>query len=76
MVTHDDDSPYIYTVPVGGCDELTSVDESKYEEIHQCINFSRWVYIKKGTEQDIRKKENSLVHCSWCTYLILSTRKS
>ena len=34
-VTRDDDSPDIYTVPIEGCDELTSVDESKYEEVHQ-----------------------------------------
>ena len=34
-VTRDDDSPNIYTVPVGRCDLQTSVDESKYEEIHQ-----------------------------------------
>ena len=30
-VTHDDDSPNIYNVPVGRCDLQTSVDESKYE---------------------------------------------
>ena len=35
MLTHDDDSPNMYTVPVGRCDIQTSVDESKYEEIHQ-----------------------------------------
>ena len=34
-VTRDDDSPNIYTVPVGRCDIQTSVDEYKYEEIHQ-----------------------------------------
>ena len=31
----DDDSPNIYTIPVGCCDIQTSVDESKYDEIHQ-----------------------------------------
>ena len=30
-VTRDDDSPNIYTVPVGRCDIQTSVDEYKYE---------------------------------------------
>ena len=34
-VTCDDDSPNIYAVPVERCDLQTSVDESKYEEIHQ-----------------------------------------
>ena len=34
-VTRGDDSPNIYTLPVGRCDLQTSVDESKYEEIHQ-----------------------------------------
>ena len=34
-VTWDDESLNIYTVPVGQCNELTSVDESKYEEKSQ-----------------------------------------
>ena len=34
-VTHDEDSPNIYTVPARRCDIQTSVYESKYEEIHQ-----------------------------------------
>ena len=34
-VTRDDEIPNIYTVPVGRCNVYTSVDESKYEEIHQ-----------------------------------------
>ena len=33
--TRDDDIPNIYTVPDGQFDLQTSVDESKYEEIHQ-----------------------------------------
>ena len=35
MVTHDDDGPNIYTVHIGRCYLQTSVDESKYDEIHQ-----------------------------------------
>ena len=35
MVTRDDDSPNIYTVCFGQCNILTSVDESKYGEIHK-----------------------------------------
>ena len=31
-VTRDDDSQYIYTVPVWKCNQQTSVEESKYEE--------------------------------------------
>ena len=34
MVTRDDDSPNIYTVPVGKCNLQTSADDSKYQEIH------------------------------------------
>ena len=34
-VTRDDDGPNMYTVPVGRCNLQLSVDESKYEEIHQ-----------------------------------------
>ena len=33
-VTRDDDNQNMYTVPVGQCDLQTSVDNSKYEEIH------------------------------------------
>ena len=34
-VTCDEKSPNIYTVSVGQCNELTSVDESKYEDKRQ-----------------------------------------
>ena len=38
-VTHDDEIQNNYTVPVGQCNELTSVNESKYEEIrHNALN--------------------------------------
>ena len=33
-VTRDDESPNIYTVPVGRCYIKILVDESKYYEIH------------------------------------------
>ena len=32
MVTHDDDSKNIYTVPIGQCNQQKSVQYSKYEE--------------------------------------------
>ena len=32
MLTRDDHSQNIYTLPVGRCNELTSVDDSEYEE--------------------------------------------
>ena len=35
MLTRDDDSQNIYTVPVGKWNEQTSYDESKYEEKHK-----------------------------------------
>ena len=35
MLTRDNDSPNIYNVPVVRCNLQTSVDESKYQEIHQ-----------------------------------------
>ena len=31
-ITRDDDSQNIYTVPVGRCNQQTSVEDSKYEE--------------------------------------------
>ena len=33
--TRDDDSENIYTVPVGQCNQQTSVYESKYEDKHK-----------------------------------------
>ena len=35
MVTRDDDSQNVYNVTVGRCNELTSVDGSKYEDKRQ-----------------------------------------
>ena len=35
MVSRDDESPNINTIPVVRCNLQTSVDESKYKEIHQ-----------------------------------------
>ena len=32
MVTRDDDSQNIYTLPVGRCNQQTSVEYSKYED--------------------------------------------
>ena len=75
-VTCDDDSPNIYTIPVGKSDLHTSVDESKYEEIHQNSLICPGGYISKKEPSKISLKKNSLVHCSWCTNLILSTRQS
>ena len=46
-VTRDDDSPNIYTVPAGKCNQHTSFEESKYEEkckselIVPCESFSK-----------------------------------
>ena len=34
MTARDDDSPHMYTIPVGQCNIQTSVDKSKYEDIH------------------------------------------
>ena len=31
-VTRDDDSQNIYTVPIGWCNQRTSIGDSKYEE--------------------------------------------
>ena len=57
-VTRDDGNPNIYTISFGRCNLQTLFDESKYEEIHsECIIFSRQIYIKKVTEQDIRKNK-------------------
>ena len=45
--TGDDESPNIYTVPVGRYNLLTSVDESKYEDIHQNALMFPGAYISK-----------------------------
>ena len=46
-VTRDDDSPDIYTIPVGRYDIKTSVDDSRYEEIHNNELFFPCGYILK-----------------------------
>ena len=56
-VTHDDDSPNIYTVPVGQYNLQTSVDESKYEEIHQNALICPGRYISKNEPSKISEKK-------------------
>ena len=46
-VTLDDDIPNSYTVSVGKCDLQTSVDEYKYEDIHQNALIFLGEYISK-----------------------------
>ena len=59
-ITRDDDSPNIYNVPVGRCDLHTSVDEYKYEEIHQneLICPGEYIYIK----EPIKISEKKIIH--------------
>ena len=46
-VTRDNESRNIYTVPIGICNELTSFDESKYEEKRQNSSIFPGEYISK-----------------------------
>ena len=55
-VTRDDDSQNIHTVPVGRCNLQTSVDESKYEEIHQNTLTFPYGYIYKKEPIKISEK--------------------
>ena len=56
-VTHDDYSQNIYTVPVGLCDPQTSVDDSKYEEIHHNALIFPGVSISKKEPIKISEKK-------------------
>ena len=66
-VIRDDDSRNIYAVPVGRCNELTSVDEYKHEE--KCQNS----LIFPG--ESISKKEPSkiLENTTMCLYIAPGT---
>ena len=76
-VTRDNDSRNMYTVPVGRYNELTSVDESKYEEKRQNALICPGESISKKEPSKIPEKEKkALIHCSWCIYLILLTKRS
>ena len=57
MVKRDEYSPNIYTVPVGRCDLQTSVDESKYEEIHHNALIFPGGYISKKEPSKISEKK-------------------
>ena len=57
-VTRDDDSPNIYNVPVGLWYLQTSVDEYKYEEIHQNALIFPGGYISKKEPSKISEKYN------------------
>ena len=56
-VTRGDDSPNIYTVPVGKCYLQTSVDKSNYEEIHQNALIFPCGYISKKEPSKISEKK-------------------
>ena len=55
-VTRDDYSRNVYTVRIGGCNVLTSVDESKYEEKRQNLLICPGEYISKNEPNKISEK--------------------
>ena len=77
-VPRDDDSTNMYTVNVGQCNIQTSVDKTEYEDIHQNALICPGESISEKEQSKIseKKKDNMLIHFSWCTYLIISTRQS
>ena len=70
-VARDYDSPNNYTVPAGRCNIQTSVNESKYEEIHQNALFSPGKSISKKEPGNILEKQIAstlfLVHQPYST---------
>ena len=65
-VTHDDDIQNMYTVPVWQCNELTSVDESKYEEKRQNSLICPSEYISKKNWARYHKKRL----CAYTLFLV------
>ena len=61
-VTLDDESPNIYTVPVGRYDIQKSVDESKYEEIHQNVLICPGGSISKNEPSKISEKKKIVLY--------------
>ena len=52
------------------------LEESKHEEKSKsAFTGPGESFLEKETIM-ILKKKNALIHCSWCIYLILSTRQS
>ena len=60
MVTRDDDSQNIYTVSIGQYNELTSYDESKYEDKCKNVLIVPGEYISK--KLPIKIPENKKMH--------------
>ena len=56
-VTCDDDSQNIYTIPVGRCNQHTSVEESKYEEKHKIALIVPGEYISNKEPSKILEKK-------------------
>ena len=56
-VTRDDDSTNIYTVPVGQCNQQTSIEESKYEEKRNITLIVPGEYISKKEPIKISEKK-------------------
>ena len=63
-VTRYGDSRNIYTVPVGLCNELTSVNESKYEDKHQKALICPGESVSKRNRARYQKKRQ-------CAYTLL-----
>ena len=65
--TRDYNSQNIYNVPVGRRNEQTSDDEYKYEEKRKNALIGPGESISKKEPSKIPKKDNALIHFSWCT---------
>ena len=65
-VTRDDDSQNIYTVPVGRCNQQTSVEESKYEEKRKNALIVPGKYISKKDLRKIPEKKK----CAYTLFLV------
>ena len=64
MVTRDDDSQNIYTVPVGQFNQQTSVEDYKYEEKRENVLIVPGEYISKKEPRKISKNK------TMCLYIV------
>ena len=75
-ITRDDDSKNIYTVTVVLCNQHTLVEEYKYGYKLKNALIVPGESISNKEPIKISGKNNVIIHCSCCTYLILSKRQS
>ena len=62
MVTRDDESRNVYTLPIGQCNQLTTFEESKFEKKCKSALINPGEYISKQEPSKISEKKTMVLY--------------